>query len=52
MCADLGNLATLTQFESADHSFHVPKSVGNDAEVMAAMLDAVSVWIDELIAGQ
>ena len=52
VCADLGSLATLTQFEGADHSFHVPKSVGGDAAVMTAMLDKVSAWIDELTAGQ
>lgn len=52
VCADLGSLATLTQFEGADHSFHVPKSVGSDATVMTAILDAVSAWIDELIASQ
>ena len=51
VCADLGGLATLTHFEGADHSFHVPKSIGSDAAVMSAMLDAVSAWIDDLTAG-
>ena len=42
----LGDVATLELFEHADHSFHVPaKSGRNDAEVRAAMLDAMAGWI-------
>jgi len=52
VCADLGSLAALKHFESADHSFHVPKSVGSDAEVMIGLVDAVSDWIEDLTVGQ
>ena len=38
--------ATLTLFPDADHSFHVRARSGRtDAEVMAAMLDAMTAWI-------
>jgi uncharacterized protein len=37
--------ATLTLFEDADHSFHVPARTGRkDPEVRAAMLDALAAW--------
>jgi predicted alpha/beta-hydrolase family hydrolase len=45
VCASLGRRATLTLFDQADHSFHVPaKSGRTDAEVMNAMLDALAGW--------
>ena len=46
----LGKRATLTLFQDADHSFHVPaKSGRTDAEVRAAMLDAFAAWVAKLI---
>ena len=45
--ARLGPRATLELFDSADHSFHVPARSGRrDAEVRAAMIAAIQVWID------
>lgn len=42
----LGERATLVLADGADHSFHVPaKSGRKDAEVLAALLDAVAGWI-------
>lgn len=42
----LGKRATLTLFEHADHSFHVPaKSGRKDVEVLAEMLDITASWI-------
>jgi hypothetical protein len=47
----LGQRATLTVFEDADHSFHVPARTGRkDAQVMAAMLDGLAAWIDRVIS--
>ena len=47
----LGKRATLTLFEDADHSFHVPARTGRkDPEVRAEMLDALAAWIDTTIA--
>jgi predicted alpha/beta-hydrolase family hydrolase len=44
--AKLGTRATLTLSEHADHSFHVPaKSGGNDAAVMATVLDTARDWM-------
>jgi predicted alpha/beta-hydrolase family hydrolase len=44
--AKLGARATLSLSENADHSFHVPaKSGGNDAGVMAALLDVARDWM-------
>jgi len=41
----LGKRATLTLFEGADHSFHVPAKTGRkDADVRAEMLDALAAW--------
>jgi predicted alpha/beta-hydrolase family hydrolase len=46
----LGPRATLQVFPDADHSFHVPARSGrNDAEVRAAVLDALADWIDTVI---
>ena len=46
----LGKRATLSLFEDADHSFHVPARTGRkDAEVRAQMLDAMRDWIAKLL---
>ncbi len=51
VCAALGKRATLTLFQDADHSFHVPARSGRkDAQVRAEMLDALTAWIDRVIA--
>jgi predicted alpha/beta-hydrolase family hydrolase len=43
----LGPRATLTTFDDADHSFHVPARTGRkDDQVRAEVLDAMSAWID------
>ena len=44
--AQLGPRATSHWVASADHSFHVPASVGRDAEVRAALLRAVALWME------
>lgn len=42
--------ATLHPFEHADHSFHVPVRSGRtDAEVMAALCDTITAWIDGVL---
>jgi hypothetical protein len=47
----LGTRATLTLFEGADHSFHVPARTGRkDADVRTAMLDALADWIEKVCA--
>lgn len=49
--ARLGGLATLRLFQNADHSFHVAKGGGaTDAETLAAVLDALAGWIDDVLA--
>jgi predicted alpha/beta-hydrolase family hydrolase len=46
VCKALGPRATLTLFEDADHSFHVPARTGRkDAEVVAEMLDSAAEWM-------
>ena len=51
LCGALGSRATLKFFEDADHSFHVPRKSGHtDADVRAAMLDALAAWIDAVLA--
>jgi uncharacterized protein len=46
----LGKRATLTLFDEADHSFHVPaKSGRKDADVRREMLDALAAWTRALI---
>jgi hypothetical protein len=46
----LGSRATLTLFEDADHSFHVPaKSGRKDADVRREMLDALATWTRSVI---
>jgi hypothetical protein len=47
----LGKRATLTLFEDADHSFHVPaKSGRKDAEVRSEMLDQLAAWTRKVAA--
>ncbi|HKY87788.1 MAG TPA: alpha/beta family hydrolase, partial [Pseudorhodoplanes sp.] len=47
----LGTRATLTLFEDADHSFHVPARSGRkDADVRREMLDAFAEWTLAAIA--
>ena len=42
----LGEQATLTLAEDADHSFHVPAKTGRkDAEVLADLLDTAASWM-------
>lgn len=46
LAARLGSLATLKEFDGADHSFRVRASSGRtDAQVLAEMLDAVTAWM-------
>lgn len=46
----LGCRATLKVFANADHSFHVPgRTGGKDADVRAALLDALADWIDAAV---
>jgi hypothetical protein len=50
VCENLGGRATLTLFENADHSFHVPARSGRtDAQIRGEMLDALASWIDRVI---
>jgi predicted alpha/beta-hydrolase family hydrolase len=50
VCKKLGGRATLTLFENADHSFHVPARSGrSDAQIRGEMLDALASWIDRVI---
>lgn len=45
ICAKLGELATLTVIESADHSFHVLKRSGtNDTAVLQELAQTVASW--------
>ena len=47
----LGKRATLTSFQDADHSFHVPARTGKkDAQIRGEVLDALTTWIDDIIA--
>jgi len=49
--AALGARATLRLFEQADHSFHVPRRSGrSDAQVLDEALDALTAWVDQVIA--
>jgi uncharacterized protein len=51
VCKALGSRATLKLFAEADHSFHVPARTGRkDAEVRGEVLDALTAWIDGVIA--
>jgi predicted alpha/beta-hydrolase family hydrolase len=52
LCERLGKGVTLTLFENADHSFHVPaKSGSTDKEVMTALLDSLAGWIAKIVGG-
>ena len=47
----LGARSTLRTFPDADHSFHVPARTGRkDADVRGELLDALTAWIDAVIA--
>jgi predicted alpha/beta-hydrolase family hydrolase len=47
----LSKRATLTLFEEADHSFHVPAKTGRkDAEVRGDILDALTAWTKSIVA--
>lgn len=49
---DLGARATLKLFPEADHSFHVPARSGRkDADVRIEMLDAMTNWMNAVLAG-
>jgi hypothetical protein len=51
VCKKLGSRATLTLFDGADHSFHVPARSGRkDAEVLGEVLDTLEAWISGVIA--
>jgi hypothetical protein len=46
----LGQRATLTLFDEADHSFHVPAKTGRkDADVRREMLDALAAWTRAMV---
>ena len=46
----LGSRATLHLIESADHSFHLPKSSGRaDAEVLRELAQTAAAWADKII---
>jgi predicted alpha/beta-hydrolase family hydrolase len=48
----LGDRATLSLFEGADHSFHVPARTGKkDSEIKAEMLDTLASWLKSHITG-
>jgi predicted alpha/beta-hydrolase family hydrolase len=50
LCQSLGARATLTLFEDADHSFHVPARSGRtDPQVRRDMWDALVAWIERII---
>jgi len=48
----LGARATLKLFPDADHSFHVPARSGKkDSEVRVELLDTMTAWMENVIAG-
>jgi uncharacterized protein len=50
MVAGLGKRATLSLFDEADHSFHVPARSGRkDPEVRREMLDAFAAWAEKAV---
>jgi len=50
LCQTLGARATLTLFQDADHSFHVPARSGRtDPQVRSDVLDALVAWIDDIM---
>lgn len=51
LCRKLGRRATLRLLADVDHAFHVPARSGRtDAAVLTEMLDAVSTWLDAVVA--
>jgi len=53
LCNNLGSHTTLKVFEDANHSFHVPaRSERKDAQVLGDVLDALAVWLDEVISSK
>ena len=53
LCNKLGSHTTLKVFEDANHSFHVPaRSERKDAQVLGDVLDALAVWLDEVISSK
>ena len=47
----LGRHATLSVFDHADHTFHVPVRSGlTDAQVLSSILDTTVAWIDAVLA--
>jgi predicted alpha/beta-hydrolase family hydrolase len=49
MVAGLGKRATLSLFDDADHSFHVPARSGRkDADVLREMMDAFAAWAERI----
>src|SRR5262249_55977680 len=47
----LGASATRRLFEQPDHPFHVPRRSGrSDAQVLDEALDALTAWVDQVIA--
>jgi uncharacterized protein len=50
LCHSLGARATLTLFQDADHSFHVPARSGRtDPQVRSEMLDVLVAWIERIM---
>jgi predicted alpha/beta-hydrolase family hydrolase len=50
LVGQLGVRATLTLFQDADHSFHVPARTGRkDSEIMAEMMDVLADWFETAI---
>jgi hypothetical protein len=44
--------ATLKLIDAADHSFHVPKRLGqSDSQVLDDVLDVASLWMKQVLAG-
>jgi hypothetical protein len=51
ICAALGTRATLREFGTADHSFHVLKSSGKtDAEILRELAQSVAAWAQTILA--
>jgi predicted alpha/beta-hydrolase family hydrolase len=49
LCKRLEARATLTLFEEADHSFHVPARTGRkDGDVLAELLGRLTAWVDQV----
>jgi uncharacterized protein len=50
LAKQLGERTTLTLFEGADHSFHVPARSGRtDAQVRSEMLEVFATWADSVL---